>query len=147
MLREFLLDKFEFDYQVNRTWSAHLQLHEDQLNPFIIKQMSHVINMHHIWLSRLYSAQAESGEWDELPLMYWDRLLQENYLKTQEFMRHFDGTAKSNYHNSEGVPMEKSDVDILYHILHHSQYHRAQIARELRIIGLPVPSMHFIAYR
>lgn len=147
MLRQFFLDKFEFDYQVNRTWSAHLQLYEDDSNQFINKQMSHIVNVHHIWVSRLESARPESNEWDVLPMAFWDRLLEENYRRTELYLRHFDEASKTNYHDSEGVPMQKSDSDILYHILNHSQYHRAQIARELRLLELPVPSMHFIQYR
>lgn len=147
MLRSFFLNKFELDYQANRSISVHLQLHEDGINPFINKQMSHVINMHHIWQCRLNGQPPESGEWDLLPSMYWDRLLEENHRNSQNYLLHFHEEAKVNFHDSEGIPIEKSDIDILYHILSHSQYHRAQIARELRLLELPVPSASFIKYR
>lgn len=147
MLRSFFLDKFEFDFQVNRTWIEHLLQQEDHLNDFIRKQISHLINVHHIWLARVSGTTVESSSWDDLPSHYWIRLNEDNYRKTEEYLLHFDYGEKINYHDEEGVPMEKVAIDILYHVLQHSQYHRAQIARELRYLELPVPSLHFISYR
>ena len=46
--------------------------------------------------------------------------------------------------------MSKTDIDILYHILNHSTYHRAQIARELRELrelGITPPSFNFISFK
>ena len=147
MLRQFFLDKFEYDHQVNRTWSDHVKLYEDSVNTFILNQLSHIINVHHIWLSRLTSNKPESDIWDMHPSIYWDRLLQDNFRNTELYLKHFGEETKINFHDSEGVPITKTDVDILYHILNHSQYHRAQIARELRILDLPVPTASFIRYR
>lgn len=146
MLQAFFLDKFEFDYQVNRTWCAHLQANEDQISDFIRKQMSHCINMHHIWLSRLKGSSPESEEWDLLPLHFLERLAEENFRQTSNYLEQFDQDEKIHFHSSEGVAMEKQAIDVLYHILQHSQYHRAQIAREMRVLELDVPSMQFIQY-
>ncbi len=128
-------------------WCEHLERHEDSLNDFVRKQMSHVINVHHIWISRLDGQPVESGSWDLLPVSYWQKLSRENYQRTTDYLDHLDLEEKIRYHSEEGVPLEKSAVDILYHILQHSQYHRAQIARELRLLELPVPSFNFITYR
>lgn len=43
--------------------------------------------------------------------------------------------------------MEKQTMDILYHVLTHSTYHRAQIAKEARDLGIPVASANFILMR
>jgi len=102
--------------------------------------------MHHIWISRLQGITPESEEWDLLPQHFWERLSEENFRQTSNYLEQFDQEEKIHYHSSEGVRMQKQVVDVLYHILQHSQYHRAQIARELRILGVDVPSMQFIQY-
>jgi uncharacterized damage-inducible protein DinB len=43
--------------------------------------------------------------------------------------------------------LEKEVVDVLYHILNHSNYHRGQIAKDLRDHGLEVPSYNFITFK
>ncbi len=146
MIKEFFKDKFEYDFLSNQKWIEHLLTHEDHISPYIQKSMSHIINVHHIWIFRMQEKRQESFTWDLLPSDYWLKLAQENYLQTIDFIEQIDTLQKVNYHNEEGVPMEKETIDILYHILNHSTYHRAQISHELRTLNLPVPSFNFISY-
>jgi uncharacterized damage-inducible protein DinB len=109
--------------------------HEDELSPFILKSFSHIINVHHIWITRIEGEKAESHTWDHLPIDYWEKLSQENYLKTNDYLEKIELNNKVNYMSEEGVKIKKTDIDILYHLLNHSTYHRAQIAKELRTKG------------
>jgi uncharacterized damage-inducible protein DinB len=68
-------------------------------------------------------------------------------LKTLDFLEKVDELEKVNYHSEEGVQLEKEVVDVLYHILNHSNYHRGQIAKDLRDHGLEVPSYNFITFK
>ena len=45
------------------------------------------------------------------------------------------------------VPYSKSIIDILYHILNHSNYHRAQIIMDLKQNNLAYPSLNFITFK
>lgn len=146
MIKEFFKDKFEYDFLSNKKWIEHLVAHEDNLSPYILKSMSHIINVHHIWIYRVQQKKQESFTWDVLPIDFWHKLTQENYLQTVEFLENIDLTEKVNYHDEEGVEMERETVDILYHILQHNTYHRGQIAHELRSLNLPVPVFNFISY-
>lgn len=145
-MKDFFLDKFEFDLQSNRTWIDKVLSQEDQINDFIIKSLSHILNVHHIWNCRLTGSVQESGLWDILPLDYAEKFAVENRNVTVSYLESWDAATKIEYHDSEGVVMSKDTVDVLYHILNHSNYHRAQIARELRVLGLKVPNFNFIAY-
>lgn len=145
-MKEFFLDKFEYDLQCNRAWIYKVKDQEDKINDFIIKSLSHVLNVHHIWNCRLIDRTPESDLWDKLPLDYAEKFAVENRNITLDYLESWDAEAKIEYHDSEGVKMEKDTIDVLYHILNHSNYHRAQIARELRILGLDVPNFNFIAY-
>lgn len=145
--QQFFTEKFEFDLYANLEWNKIFVEHEDQLSPYLINSMSHIINVHHIWNSRLIHTVAESNDWDVLPVDFMERFHQENYRQTINFLEHHSLTEKINYHDSEGVPMEKQTMDILYHILTHSTYHRAQIAKAARESGLSVTGAHFILMR
>ena len=145
-MKDFFIDKFEYDFRSNQKWAEVLMKHEDDLSDFIRKSMSHIINVHHIWISRIVDQKAESHSWDVLPVRYWDRLMHDNLQQTINYLEHVDQSEKINYHSEEGVQLSKSSIDILYHILNHSNYHRAQIAMELRKLGIPPPNFNFIAY-
>lgn len=142
--QQFFAEKFEFDLYANLAWTKIFMENEDALSPYLIKSMSHIINVHHIWNARLIGKVAESADWDLLPVDFMERLHQENYRQTINFLEHDSLENKVNYHDSEGVPLEKQTMDILYHLLTHSNYHRAQIAKEARDLGLPVASANFI---
>lgn len=145
-MKEFFIDKFEYDFRSNQKWLDVLTKNEDELSDYIRKSMSHIINVHHIWISRILEEKAESHSWDILPVRFWDQLMHDNLRKTIEYLEHIEFTEKVNYHSEEGVQLSRSAIDILYHILNHSNYHRAQIAMELRILGITPPVFNFIAY-
>ena len=146
MIKDFFKDKFEYDFLSNKKWIEHLAEHEEKLSPYILKSMSHIINVHHIWIYRIQQKKQESFTWDLLPIDFWLKLAQENYLQTIEFLENIDFEEKINYHDEEGVEMERETIDILYHILQHNTYHRGQIAHELKSLNLPVPIFNFISY-
>lgn len=147
MIKDFFIDKFEYDFRSNQKWCEVLQQNEDSLSPFILKSFSHIINVHHIWITRIEGKIAESHTWDQLPLDYWAKLCQDNHLKTNDYLEKIELNTKVNYMSEEGVRLEKIDIDILYHILNHSTYHRAQISREICDLGLSPPSFNFISFK
>lgn len=147
MIKEFFLDKFEFDFYANQKWCEVLLEHEDELSSYAKKSFSHIINVHHIWITRVAGLNTESFTWDILPIDFWEKLAQDNYLKTTDYLEKVELEQKVNYSSEEGVQYEKLDIDILYHILNHSTYHRAQIARDLRENGITPPSFNFISFR
>lgn len=145
-MKEFFIDKFEYDFRSNQKWVDVLTKNEDDLSDFVRKSMSHIINVHYIWISRILEKKAESHIWDILPMHYWDQLMHDNLRQTIEYLEHVDHSEKVNYHSEEGVKLSKSSIDILYHILNHSNYHRAQIAMELRNLDITPPAFNFITY-
>jgi len=146
LLKEFFLDKFEYDFECNKRWGNILHEHYDDLNDYIKRSYSHILNVHHIWISRLKNQEPESFSFDILPTNSWEKLANQNYLQTIDFLEGKDIKDHLKYSDEEGVRLEKNVVDVLYHILNHSVHHRAQISRELRLKGIEPPSFNFIAY-
>ena len=106
MLSDFFKDKFHFDFQLNLNFAEYLQANEDLISKTIEKNFSHILNV-------------------LLPVSYYPSFIQENYNTTIALLENHFLDEKINYHDSEGVALSKEMIDILYHILHHSTYHRA----------------------
>ena len=146
MIIGFFEDKFDYDFESNLRWCKVLIEHEEYLNPYIRSTFSHIINVHHIWISRLIGTPSESHSTDVLPVDYWLKFCEENHRKSIDFILKNDLEQKIHYHNEEGVQFTKETIDVLYHILNHSNYHRGQIARELRRLEIEPPIFNFISY-
>jgi len=147
LIRDFFVDKFEFDFACNKAWIKVALENEQQINNYIITSFSHLINVHHRWICRMEGTAMESGIHDTFQPEFWLRLCSDNFRKTMLYLEHTDFQGTINYFSDEGEPLQKEEIDILYHILNHSNYHRAQIARELRSLDITPPSLNFIHYR
>jgi uncharacterized damage-inducible protein DinB len=145
-MKDFFQDKFEYDFFASKNWIESLESQEDFVSEFAIRSMSHILNVHHIWNRRLLDKPLESELWDVFPIHFHQKLLEENYRETIEYLEKLEQTEKIKYHSSEGVEFEKSTSDVLYHILNHSNYHRAQIALDLKQNNLKTPNFNFISY-
>ena len=145
-MKDFFLDKFEYDFFASKNWIKVIESQEDFVSEFVIRSMSHILNLHHIWNRRLLDKQVESELWDIFPIHFLQKLQEENYRETIEYLEKLELTEKIKYHSSEGVALEKRAIDVLYHILNHSNYHRAQIALDLKQNNLKTPDFNFISY-
>ena len=147
MIIPFFLEKFEYDLYANLSLIEVLENQEEDLDKFIIQSFSHLINVHHIWNSRLIGTKAQSGENDLLPLSYFARFSRENYKVSIDYIEKEELNKKISYHSSEGVQLVKQDLNILYHILNHSTHHRAQIILQLNNLNLKRPDFNFIIFK
>lgn len=146
-MKDFLLDKFEYEFNALKLWIECIEEQEDQVSDFVKRSISHIINAHHIWNSRLLGRRAESEFWDTLPIRFLQKLNQQNYREVLDYMENFELGEKVNYHSSEGIRFDRTDLDILFHVLNHSVYHRAQIVLDLKQQNLKYPSFQFITFR
>jgi uncharacterized damage-inducible protein DinB len=146
-MKDFFLDKFEYDFYATKNWITCIEEQEDLVSKFTLQSISHVINVHHIWNQRLVNMPYESDLWDVFQVEHLQRLHQQNYTETIDFLEKFELSEKVKYHSSEGVQLTKPIIDVLYHMLNHSNYHRAQIVLDLKQHNLKHPSFNFISYR
>ncbi len=146
-MKDFFLDKFEYDLFALRNCIRLIEEQEEQISEYIKSSVSHIINVHHIWINRLKGKTPESNSWDILPVEYLSKLADSNFMETVNYLENHELNKKINYHSSEGVKLNKLDIDILYHILNHSNYHRAQIVMDLKQKGLRHPNFNFISYK
>ena len=108
------------------------------------KLFSHVLNAQHIWAKRIFREEPEYdtfqihsiGEYENIHLRNSEFLLQILHTKDPEEL--------VIYTNSKGDNFVNAISDILFHIVNHSTYHRAQVAAQFRMNGITPPSTDYI---
>lgn len=146
-MQGFFLSKFEFDFQANNHWIDSIEQQNLTDNFEIRRQLCHILNVHHLWISRLNGENVISNDWDDLPFYAWKKLNRENSAQTQLFIINKDIAGETEYTDSEGNLQRKSSGDILYHILQHSTHHRAVINSLIKKFGVIPVEMNFIAWK
>lgn len=135
---------FHHNQEANIQLSKDLLFYEDDITDYCLVSMSHIINIEHIWLKRILCQTIESSDWDVLPLNYFIRFHRENQLLFENVMLNFEKNQLIRYLNSDNILYEKHLSDLLYHIINHSSHHRAQIIREMKLIGLIHTPMNYV---
>ncbi len=142
-MKVFFQEKFEQEFQILRKLIEHIEDQEDEISEFTQRSISHIINVHHIWNARLKGSKAESDLWDVFPIRHMQKLNQFNFTETFDYLEKIELGERINYHSSEGIGLSGKDIDILFHILQHSVYHRAQIIADMKKHSLKFNSETF----
>lgn len=98
---------------------------------------SHVLNAHHIWNARILGNAPEYQVFQLQAIKDWADIHYGNQRNSFEIVTNADDFEKRiDYENSEGRLYTNTLQDMLFHIINHSTYHRAQIATDFRNNGL-----------
>jgi uncharacterized damage-inducible protein DinB len=121
-----------------------------QLNtsiPEAEKLFSHVLNAQHIWAKRIFHEEPEYDIFEIHPVVEYENI----HLRNTEFLlqifRSRDPEELVIYRNSQGAEFVNKISDILFHVVNHSTYHRAQIATQFRLNGITPPSTDYIMFK
>ncbi|GAB3173960.1 DinB family protein [Telluribacter humicola] len=109
--------------------------------------LSHCLNAHHIWNKRILGEQPEVGVWQLIPLTEMLDRNEENYQHTQRILEELDLDTSVSYTNSKGDAFHNTVQDILFQVVNHSSYHRAQIATDFREHGVEPVATDYILYK
>lgn len=113
-----------------------------------IRLFSHIINAHHIWLSRIKGETPRFDVWAIHVINSFAKVNEENHLQSILLLQQeHDLERIIRYTNSKGQPFQNSIREIVLHTLNHSTYHRGQIAALIRENGLEPPISDYIYYK
>ena len=126
---------FEYSNFYNQKLVELLKQHSGAVSEKSIQLINHIINAHQIWNSRIL---------DETPFDVWiihdfsdlQEIDVQNFQKSIRILEAKDFSEKIKYTNSKGELYTNSVMDILFHLVNHSTYHRAQIATECKSAGI-----------
>lgn len=94
--------------------------------------ISHILNAHEVWNSRILVKSPKYDIWQIHPRSELKDINHQVHGNTMEILNSVDGNQVIHYTNSKGKPYSNKMEDIVYHVLNHSNYHRAQINMKLR---------------
>ena len=146
-MKDFYKDKFKYDFDINQKIIQNLIENEEKLNDRILTLISHILNAHHIWNARMLNTQIVHKVWDVHSCDKMLSMIAENYQNSIQAIDNFDLSESVDYVTMIQEPFTNSRQDILYHILNHSNYHRAQINTELKNLGLSSTITDYIFYK
>jgi uncharacterized damage-inducible protein DinB len=109
--------------------------------------MSHIVNVHQIWNGKIQPRQLQYESWQVQPLQDLSAINKQNTEQSMLILGTFHLDQPIKYTTSKGHPFEHSVSDILFQIINHSTYHRAQVATEFKQIGLGPLLTDYIYYK
>jgi uncharacterized damage-inducible protein DinB len=122
---------------------AHPEHYSDRLATL----MSHTINAHLIWNSRLNPTLKHLGVWTVHSLEDLKSLDEQNYAQSIAIIENVPLEQSISYKNTSGQVFESTAKDMLYHIVNHSTYHRGQLMTGLKTQGVTPIGTDYIFYK
>lgn len=145
-MKEEFKELFAYNNHFNQKLIALLSENLQSISDKNLRLINHLVNAQQIWNARIASEE----EFEVWQVNKWEELLRidnENYSKSIEII---DSSKLDNiieYVNSKGIKFSNKIKDILFHIINHSTYHRAQIATELKNCGIEPINTDYVFYK
>ena len=146
-MESFFKELFEYNNDVNQKVIAAIVDHPGKVPEKCLNLQSHIINAHKIWNAKIIPVENIYERWELHSIHHLAELDNENFHTSMRILEQFDINAIVNYSNSKGQLFDNSVRDILFQIINHSTYHRAQVATEFRLSGLEPLMTDYIFYK
>ena len=108
-----------------------------------IIMFSHVLSAQHIWASRILGVAPKHQVWEVFNVDLFEQISKENFDLIAQILKNYSLEKEISYANSKGS-YTGIVKDILFHIVNHSTYHRAQIATIFKLEGIEPPITDYI---
>lgn len=145
-MKEEFKELFEYNYHFNEKLIKIISENTQIVSAKIFKLLNHLINAQQIWNARIKN-EKEFEVWQINNWNIIENINKENYSKTLNIINEIDIDNIIEYTNSKEIKFSNKIKDILFHIINHSTYHRAQIATELKICGFEPINTDYIFYK
>jgi uncharacterized damage-inducible protein DinB len=138
-------DLFEYNFITNEQLMHYLQ-QAPQVPEQVLQLLSHIVNAHQIWLGRI-SNKPTRAAWTINTLHDNQQWNTDNYFETKALLEEKDLETVITYTNTLGIAYSNAIKDILFHIINHSTYHRAQIASLMKANGIAPLATDYVIYK
>ncbi len=146
-MRAFFVDLFEYNRKRNLEMNLLCLNHERDIPEKTIQLFSHNLNAHHIWNKRILDEEQRFGVWDIHVMNSWNSVDEQNFNDSIRLLEGFELDQVIEFKNSKGQSYENVLRDLLFHIINHTNYHRAQIVTNLLEAGIQPGKTDFIYYK
>jgi len=146
-MKPFFKELFEYTHHCNKALIDAFNENSGKLPEKPILLLNHILNVHHIWNSRIIAKQSQFRIWDIQPPGKYTDINEDNFETSIKIIDSFDLDSSIQYANTKGLPFNNTVRDILYQIINHSTYHRGQIAMEFRQNNIEPLVTEYIVYK
>ena len=145
-MKEKFIELFEYNYHFNKKLiefiSENFQLKPEKT----VKLLNHLINAQQIWNARINN-ESEFEVWQINDWNNISKINTDNYSKTLGIIHNKSPENSIEYKNSKGEKFINKIEDVLFHVINHSTYHRAQIATDIKNNGIEPINTDYIFYK
>lgn len=143
----FFKELFQYHYLFNKKFFQVFDQYKDKNLQDGIKLMCHILNAHHIWNHRILHTIPQRGVWDVYEPAVFTAINNDNHEQTLSILSNQPFNSLLTYTNSKGQAFSNTVQDILFHVINHTTYHKAQIATLFRSNGIEPLVMDYIVYK
>jgi uncharacterized damage-inducible protein DinB len=129
---QFFERLFIYNHKMNDQLIQIFMEYKEQTNEKARSLMCHNLNAHHIWNYRIQEKEPLFDVWEAHKITEWPQINKENNDTSNWILQNYPSDKVITYKNSKGEEYSNTVEDMLYHVINHSNYHRAQIATEFR---------------
>jgi uncharacterized damage-inducible protein DinB len=146
-MKTFFGELLDYSHHYNNEIIMLFSTHPDKVSERAQTLISHVVNAHAIWNSRILNQESKVGVWQLNDMENLKKWNVENLNTSKQILDQFELEQIVKYINTKGQAFESSIRDILFHVINHSTHHRAQLATEIKIAGMEPIVMDYIFYK
>ena len=146
-MKDFFKELLGYNFEMNNKFITLFENHSGEISEKAQLLLSHLINAQHIWNNRILKQDSAYKVWENQPLETLKKINSENLKNSELILQDFQLETIINYNNTSGENFKRLLKDIIFHYCNHSNYHRAQIATELKINNITPPITDFIYYK
>lgn len=146
-MKMFFKELFEYNNHFNEKLSEVFLEYPEKTSEKSVKLFNHILNAHQIWNCRVEPTQIQYDSWAMHLAHDYKDINNDNYIKSIYILDNFDLNSSVQYSNSKGEIFTKTIRDILFHVINHSTYHRAQIVTDFKLNGLESVATDYIHYK
>lgn len=146
-MKTFYKELFEYNHHMNQKVIQSFIQHSDKASEKAVKLINHILNAHQVWNNRIDPKEDVSAVWQIHSLGKLKEIDLYNFERSLEILELKDLNATLEYTSTKGENFSNQVKEVLFHVINHSTYHRAQIASDFKESGITPEVTDYIVYK
>jgi uncharacterized damage-inducible protein DinB len=146
-MKPFFKELLQYNHYFNQAVITVLTDNPEKISEKCSKLLSHILNVHQIWNLKIQPGEPSFDSWEVHEIQGLKDIDRKNFEFSNHLLETHELTNVIKYATKNGQFFANNIQDILFQIINHSNYHRAQIATEFRQCGLEPILTDYIYYK